>query len=168
MKKLIFLIVITITSIAGAKAQLYLGGSVEFWRNDNADMTTVSVLPEVGYNINNQWAVGTTLGFSYQKVTGLSNYSFGIAPYARYMFRMGIASLFVDQGFGIYKPKNHDLAFEIGLRPGLIVRLTDRFSLVGKFGFAGYQENYNVWGDKSKDYGLILSNNLSFGFYVSF
>ena len=49
-----------------ANAQVYVGGNVgiassKIGNGDN--VTTYKVLPEVGYNINKDWAVGTTLGW---------------------------------------------------------------------------------------------------------
>ena len=86
-------LVIALSAIT-ANAQWYLGGSVGVAsvKNGNEDAETVyKFVPEIGYTINNEWAIGVALG--YQKgACDLLNGSFGqdtntellqISPYAR-------------------------------------------------------------------------------------
>lgn len=54
--------------------------------------------------------------------------------------------LFLDMGMGVstMKVKDHDSynGFEIGLKPGLAIKLNQHFSLVSRIGFAGYRDDY--------------------------
>ena len=65
MKKVLMTLAVAFVAVA-ANAQVYVGGNVGIAssKSGNGDnVTTYKVLPEVGYNINKDWAVGTTLGF---------------------------------------------------------------------------------------------------------
>ena len=69
MKKILMSLAVAFVSLA-ANAQVYVGGNVGIAssKEGNADaVTTYKVLPEIGYNINENWAIGTTVGFG--KVT---------------------------------------------------------------------------------------------------
>lgn len=167
MKKTILAALVAVLSIISVSAQTYVGGSVSFWHNGDTETTSFSLTPEVGYNLNEKWAVGAELDFAYVGVDGNSAAGFGIAPYARYTyFNEGKFSLFVDGGLGINKVKNTDLGFQIGFQPGFAVKLTDQFSLVSKFGFLGYSDMGNYGG--MNGFGFAFANNVSFGFYVNF
>src|SRR3712207_4356774 len=92
MKKFFMTLVAAVMIAASADAQVYLGGSFGVGSTkigDGDNVTTYQVLPEVGYNINNDWAVGTVLGFGKGKPTEIqgesSNY-FKVEPYVRYTF----------------------------------------------------------------------------------
>ena len=95
---------------------------------------------------------------------------FTISPYARYTFaKSGIASFFVDGGisYGSYKEKHADAqsTFEIAVRPGIKVALSDKVALVshiGSFGYKSIEDEY----DK---FGLNVDNSaIDFGMYFSF
>ena len=57
-------------------------------------------------------------------------------------------------------------AGQVGLRPGIAVKLNDHFSFIDKYGFLGYRRNINTLGDY---FGLELtSEDLSIGFHYAF
>ena len=64
MKKIVILFFVVMVALS-AKAQFYAGGNVSLWHNDDADNTYFLIEPELGYNINEKWAVGATLGFAH-------------------------------------------------------------------------------------------------------
>ncbi|MDH8702185.1 hypothetical protein M2138_001545 [Dysgonomonadaceae bacterium PH5-43] len=165
MKKVFLLMAVALVSLT-ASAQFYAGGSLGFWNDDDADETAFFIAPEVGYNLNEKWSVGLELGYFNEDAVGVA--TFAASPYARYTyFNQDRLSLFVDGGFGFsYKDQDNDeTGFNIGLQPGVAVSLTEKFSLVAKFGFLGYNDKYL----NAKDgFGLNLTNNISFGFYVNF
>lgn len=154
------------------KAQVYVGGTVSFWHNnDNFESTWFTIAPEIGYNFNEKWAVGGNIGFSYEKIDDVKTTGFAIAPYARYSYYENkIVRLFLDGGFGISTSKIGDndalTGFEIGIKPGIAIKLNDKFSLVAKCGFLGYREDYMLGVNGA---GLALtSEDLSFGFHYEF
>jgi hypothetical protein len=170
MKKL-FLFALLIVAAISANAQAYLGGSLGVWRNSDAETTTVTIAPEVGYNLSEQWAIGVALDYTHGKVDKLSANSFAIAPYARFTYyENGMVRLFVDGGFGVstYKYTGSDSVTgeEIGLKPGISLKLSDKFNFVAKCGFLGWRDDYSLASD---GYGLMLSSeDLTFGFHYEF
>ena len=186
MKKILLLAVVMFASL-NANAQFYVGGSVGFGSvkpiGGSDSEFTFKILPELGYQLNEQWAVGATLG--YQK--GAMNLGSGpwtidsqyanskgevflIAPYARYTaFDWDQVSLFFDGGmvFGSYKDAGTYIAF--GINPGLAVKLTDEISFVTHIGFLGF-ENYSPkgGGNSGSTFGLDFKNSCSFGVYYNF
>lgn len=64
MKKILMTLAVAFVAVA-ANAQVYVGGSLGVASSEilgGDDVTTYQVLPEIGYNINNNWAIGTVLG----------------------------------------------------------------------------------------------------------
>ena len=112
MKKVLMTLAVAFVAVA-ANAQVYVGGNVGIAssKSGNGDnVTTYKVLPEVGYNINKDWAVGTTLGWGKGTpvdIEGESHNYFTVQPYARYTFvHSKYVNVFVDGGFG-YTHYNH-------------------------------------------------------------
>lgn len=186
MKKFLFIAVMAVCSLC-ASAQYYAGGSLGFWHQDKDGSATnsLAILPEIGMNLNDNWAVGATIGYSYNHLcgSGISNHIFEFDPYARYTyFRSdnGLISLFVDGIVGIgagwtnYKYGDDSktaCTWQIGAAPGIDVNLTKRFSVVAHVGFLGYKGANNAAkaGGHTEEGGLLLnSRNLSLGFYVNF
>lgn len=129
------MVAVMAAAAVSANAQWYVGGQLglDFNKaNKDADsQMTFSIAPEVGYNINENWAVGAQVGFSMAnklKEDGKITYdahgfptgvtdptydatgtSFFIAPYARYTFaKSGNVSFFVDGGIG-FATANYDI-----------------------------------------------------------
>lgn len=175
MKKIVMVIIAVFTvSIANAQ-DFCLGGSLGFWNNNSADKTTLSITPDIGYTLSSKWYFGIGIGYQYTKHEDLKINSFMLNPYARYSyFTAGKVRLFMDGTFGLSNDKptgrKSETAWQVGVKPGMIIGLTDRFSLAAHFGFLGYRDadsDINALGDKG--WGLDLSgNSLSFGFFYSF
>jgi hypothetical protein len=180
MKKLFSLIAVAFVAMS-VNAQVYVGGSlgIDAWSSQknagDRSETTFTILPEVGYNLNDEWAVGTVIGYVSDKwvgVNGISESAFTFNPYARYTYlKAGKVSLFVDGGVDFTTASKADWnELAIGLKPGLAVSLSDNISFVSHLGFIGY-DVYNPDGDdnNTSKFGLDLSgNNLTFGLYFNF
>ncbi len=180
MKKLFSLIAVAFVAMS-VNAQVYVGGSlgIDAWSSQknagDRSETTFSILPEVGYNLNDEWAVGTVIGYVSDKwtgVNGISESAFTFNPYARYTYlKAGKVSLFVDGGVDFTTASKADWnELAIGLKPGLAVSLSDNISFVSHLGFIGY-DVLNPDGDdnNTSKFGLDLSgNNLTFGLYFNF
>lgn len=174
MKKILLFALVLVSAVA-AKAQVYVGGELGFWHNnDEPKSTSFRIAPEVGYNFNENWAVGAVLGIEYQKVGDNKATTFGISPYARYTyFQSGIVSLFVDGGVdfaGVHADDETYTAFGIGFKPGVALNVTDNVSFVAHFGFLGYQTSDDEISEfVNKGFGFDFSGNkLSFGFNYKF
>ena len=180
MKKLFSLIAVAFVAMS-VNAQVYVGGSlgIDAWSSQknagDRSETTFIILPEVGYNLNDEWAVGTVIGYVSDKwvgVNGISESAFTFNPYARYTYlKAGKVSLFVDGGVDFTTASKADWnELAIGLKPGLAVSLSDNISFVSHLGFIGY-DVLNPDGDdnNTSKFGLDLSgNNLTFGLYFNF
>lgn len=180
MKKIFSVIAATLVAVS-VNAQVYVGGSlsVNAWSSQknagDKSETTFKIMPEVGYNLNDEWAIGTVIGYVSDKwtgVNGLSENAFVFNPYARYTFlKAGKVSLFVDGGVDFTTASKADWKeFAVGLKPGLAVSLSDNISFVSHVGFIGY-DVLNPDGDDNNisNFGLDLSGeNLTFGLYFNF
>lgn len=181
MKKILMTLFVA-TMAMTVNAQVYLGGSVgvgsvKFGHNDAE--TTYKFMPEIGYNLNSDWAIGVVLG--YQKgACKLGNGNYGqdvdtellqISPYVRYtVFKSNLINAFVDGGVGIGSYKDMGTQFQLGLRPGVAVNLNRNTSFVAHFGFVGFDSfSPKGDGDSSNTVGVDLDgNNITFGLYINF
>ena len=180
MKK-IFMTLVAAFAAMSMNAQVYIGGSFAFeaWSSQklagDKSETVFKLLPEIGYNLTDEWAIGTVIGYESDKfkgVDGVSESAFTIAPYARYTFsKLGKVNLFVDGGVGFKSASKADWTeLEIGFKPGLAVNLTDKLSFVSHIGFIGYDQ-LNPDGDDNNIsmFGLSLdATDITFGLYYSF
>ena len=173
--------IVAVFAAMNMNAQFYVGGSVGFGSaklGGGDSESTYKIVPEVGYNLNDQWAIGVALG--YQK--GSCNFGnldfnpgkvevFAVSPYARYTFmESDMVNVFVDGGLTFASYKDAGSAFQAGLRPGIALKASDAISLVAHVGFVGF-ETYSPKGDgeSSNAFGLNLdNNNIMFGVYYNF
>lgn len=115
-----------------------------------------------------------------------SSHGFLVTPFVRYTFaRSGIVSFYVDGGVSIgwakAKNKRHyddsvvilsgcdkSSSFEIGLRPGMLIDLSDHVALEMNLGFFGYTHEKNTSKNLSGDSGnteyTSTSTSNRFGF----
>jgi len=206
MKKIFMMAVMAVAALS-ANAQVWVGGEVGFNTNTNtvkvsgisSDKTTnyFVIAPEVGYNLNEKWAVAMKLGFNHSdnnaEITELVNSSydlnlrstatnaFSINPYVRYTFvKAGNFSFFADGGVGyasIHVNGTSDYMkninqFKVGINPGVTYAISPKVTLVAHVGDLSYQ---NMWC-KAKNVDLKVSqgkfnislwNSISFGAYVN-
>ena len=146
------------------------------WHNNDADVTSFMIAPEVGYELNKNWSIGATLYFKHSKKEVKDDLNvtwngFAFAPYARYTFlNSKVVSLFVDGGLGVssqkYKGQDSEAGFEIGVKPGIAIKLGNHLSFVTKYGFLGYRDDY-MFGETGYGFGAS-SEDLSIGFHYIF
>ena len=181
MKKVMMTLVAALMTVA-ASAQVYVGGSlgigsVKLGANDAK--TSFKIVPEIGYNINDEWAVGLAIGYQQGECKlGKADYLqetemklFGVNPYVRNTFlRTKYVNVFVDGGLTYQTVKDFGSDFQIGLKPGVAVNFNDKLSFVAHIGFIGY-ETFSPKGDgkSSNTVGVDLDgNNITFGLYWNF
>ena len=169
MKKLFLTFAFAVCALA-MNAQFYYGGEAGAWRDYDANVTEFKIQPEVGYNLNEKWAVGLELGYQYNYDNGDKLNVFGLAPYARYTYaKFGNVNLFLDGGLSYYASDaaGDPKSFEIGLKAGLSVNLTDKLSFVTHYGFLGYRDTDFGW--QKNGFGFDTDyQNLTFGLYMNF
>ena len=176
------MILVAATMAVSVNAQGYFGGSIGVASVKNGGLdaeTTYKFVPEVGYNLNDTWAVGVALG--YQKgacnlLTGgyaqnVKTEIFTVNPYVRYTaWNTKYVNLFVDGGVGFGSVKDYGTEFRLGLTPGVAVNFNDKISFVTHFGFVGFDSfSPKGDGDSSNMIGVDLDGtNITFGLYFSF
>ena len=180
MKKIFAVALVAMMSMA-ANAQTYVGGGIGFETSsqDGNSETFFKIMPEIGYNLNENWAIGVAVGYGENK-TKVNNVTakvkvFEIAPYARYTFvKFDKVNLFID---GAVDYTHTDYAgaknntFGVGLKPGVAVNLNDKLSFVAHVGFLGYQNSKDDYdGAKAVNtFGVSVDgSNLNFGVYYNF
>ena len=170
MKKLILSAIISIAAFAGMNAQTYkwwAGGRTTLWTGDVKN--TFIFAPEVGYHLSPKFTIAASIGFHTEKYQHASHSVTGMVlnPYMRYVaFRQGILLGFVDGGadFGLGDFEG----FQFGLKPGVALLLTDRFTVATQFGFLGYSNGKGA-GLRQQGFGLDLSGYCStIAFFYSF
>ena len=193
MKKLFLTLAVAFASLA-ANAQLYVGGEVGAWRNSDANHTTFDLKPEIGYQLSDKWDLGVGISFSHDykgSDDGDSNVktnSFYVDPYARWSFvKFGPVRMFLDitAGVGTSKKKyktevlgkektvsdDAEVAWRIGVEPGVAVGLCKNLDFIAHVGFLGYTDADNQarspYGEKGFGFKLS-SNNLKIGFVYKF
>ena len=177
MKKLVMTLVAAVIAVS-ASAQVYLGGGIGFSsvKIKGADAeTTFKFLPEVGYNIDESWAVGMVIGYSKGAPMAFNDgvtETFAVNPYVRYTaLKTKYVNLFFDGTVGYASVKDEGSVYEFGIKPGLAVNLNEHFSFVTHVGFFGYNLiDPKADGVKnSSQFGLNLDGrNNTFGVYYNF
>lgn len=180
MKKLFLAAAMMVASLA-ASAQVYVGGSLGFQSikpYDGAETsTTFSIMPEIGYNLDDNWAVGLQLGYTSSNAdsdfekTDFTKAIINLNPYARYTFaKTGIASFFVDGGltFNFYTADAEGMVWGIGVRPGVKLAVSEKVDVIGKLGYLGYAAA-NEKAGKGSAFGLNINNtDIEFGVNFNF
>ncbi|MDR0420561.1 MAG: hypothetical protein LBH30_03810 [Prevotellaceae bacterium] len=177
MKKIILSAIIIMATVISANAQenrWFIGGKAGFWNGkENGTKTTVyTVAPEVGFRFTENIALATYFEYSHftQKVNGKNTKTdaITIAPYVRYtFFKSGIVNVFVD-GAAAFGLSDLD-GFEVGIKPGIAMDVTNNLSLVANFGFIGYNNGKGVGRSTfGKGFKIDMSGYQStIGFYLS-
>ncbi len=179
-RKLLLSVVIAIISVltpAIADAQVVtIGGSASYWRNYKDDHTTFSIAFDANHGLSERWLIGLNAGFKLNREEGVSAHALTLNPYLRYVyFTHGILSLYMDGTVGfanehIKGRSGNAFGLEVGLKPGISVRITDRAWFAAGLGFIGYRHSKyaeSALGDRG--FGVDFSSTaLSFGFYYAF
>jgi len=207
MKKYILILILLVISV-GLNAQLYVGGDVSFSSTaedetvDNTTTkiyrtTTFSILPEAGYFLADDFAVGGKVGVSLQRQNtdpaGDDNISsllrFHISPYARKYFAFGDKIYLYGEGGVNFATgtRKYTVAgttddgetitdFSVSISPGLEYKVSESLALnlrLGGIGYAISKEKTPGNPDtitKNKQLYLDVGlNNLNFGikYYLS-
>ena len=169
MKKLLFTL-LSIPIAMALNAQLYIGGTVDFsatgedqtienTTTKNYRNTNFSILPEAGYYLSEDLAIGGKIGLSMQRYNQdpggdddiRSLVKFHIAPYVRkyfslgeqlYAFGQGGISLSTGKRKYTVADETYDgesvTDFSLTIKPGLEYKLTKQFSAQVYVGAIGY------------------------------
>src|SRR3712207_3956032 len=166
--------------------RFFAGGALTLWNNSEDKHFMFDLCPEFGYLFNEDWGLGMLLGYEYEKSTKgeerISAHGFKVSPFARYYYlHKGPFNLYLDGGFGLNWTKEKNKAtqqttnlhgWEIGIRPGACVDLTEGLCLCMRIGFAGYRKDY-VMGEEPKigsnGFGILFApEDLMIGLELEF
>lgn len=146
MKKILLSLVAVAALTFGANAQtekgkIILGGNVGFnsTKVDGAEKADVnfSVVPSVGYFVGNNFAIGTGVGYDYDKSVSTSrqNEAFKVAPFGRYYVNLTdqfkfFGQLSVPLAFGTLKDveANGDTGSKLGTTTSIGVNVAPGFA----------------------------------------
>lgn len=170
MKKVILSLIVAVAALTNVNAQdnrMWVGGTVGLWSSQvhgsDAELS-FKVMPEFGFILSDNLGFGISLGAGHTHVAD-SDYGpslnfkganssvssvniYRINPFLRYTFLKGnIGALFIDGGVGYefqsYNGQNSNVQLlDVGFKPGVAVNVSNRISLIGKFGFLGYEYAY--------------------------
>ena len=173
MKKVLMTLMVMFAVVTAYAQEMYVAGGINFWSNHDAEVTNFSISPEFGYGLNEKWSVGGQLILDLTGGDGTrGTTAFAIAPYARYSYyENSIVRLFLDMGLGLSVNKmensDADAGFELGVKPGIAIKLNDHFSFVSKVGFAGFRQDYR--GNDNSGFGVGVSGeDISIGIEYAF
>lgn len=161
MKKFLMIAVMAVAAISANAQKFYVGGQVEVNAVVDGE-TTFAILPEIGYNISDKWAIGTEIG--YEKKSDLLK-GFSLNPYARYTFaKCGSVNFFADGQLGVFIPSEGDTAVGLGIEPGIAINVCKSMFLVAKTNLLSWSHR----GDTNVISFLGKTTELSFGAYFKF
>ena len=135
-----------------ASAQFYLGGTGGFCYF--SDMFQFKVLPSVGYEFNDRWAIGAGLGFLIKDDSAyvLNNY------YGRFNC-WNNGKLFVDaKAVTEFVFSNGGTAMNIGAVPSLRYKFTPHWQVAADVGLVGMQYDGDDW---SPAFGVTANADLT-------
>ncbi|WP_421938958.1 outer membrane beta-barrel protein [Pedobacter sp.] len=188
MKKLLLSLVAVAGLVYSANAQtekgkIILGGNVGFnsTKVDGAPKADInfSVIPSVGYFVGNNFAIGTGVGYTYEKSVSdrTQNGAFEVAPFGRYYVNLTdqfkfFGQLSVPLAFGTQKAvdANGDTGAKLGtttsigvnVAPGFAFFPTKRIGIevsVNGLGYENFQVKNEATGAKVKSNSFGLEAN---------
>jgi hypothetical protein len=182
MKKILMTLVAVFAAVSmNAQNEMYIGGNINYQSKTTVD-NSLTIAPEFGVKLNEQWGVGAILSYKNEKqFNGDKDNAFTFNPYARYYaLNIGKVNVFVDGGVYFttkkteYNAGGDNKSTEYGLRvtPGISYNITDQFSIVAH---ANPIFNLDIvspdGGDTQTTINLLRTfnvNTFSFGFYYNF
>jgi len=167
-----------------ASAQVYVGGSLAGSLGSSPNASTkswaFSIHPEVGYVLNDNWAIGgrfsygkavSTMETANNKVVNTQVDAFAINPYAAYSpFRRGNFALWAEFGLQFVPAQNgvNHSAYGAYAVPVLTYDLGEHFALKSNLGFASVSVGGTSDGDFTFGASVGNESDLSIGVVYKF
>lgn len=146
MKRFVFISLLSVLFAFSSTAQeqpMWVGGTLNVSSETVNDNTTsrTTIMPEFGYHLNDNWAVGGRMGFSFARqdmADGTEkNNTFSIVPFARYTFAQVKKFRIFGQGelplrfhsgeFADGSSMDNTNAIGLNVRPGLTYAFNDKW-----------------------------------------
>lgn len=193
MKRFVFISLLSVLFAFSSTAQgqpMWVGGTLNISSQTVNDLTTShsEFMPEFGYNLNDRWAVGGRMGFSFDKEEAVlgtdKTTTFSIIPFTRYTFASIKKFQFFGQGelpmhffsgeFANGDSKDNESAIGLAIRPGVAYTFNSKWGfnmmMPSLFSFISGSDDYSSFefglnnGYNIQDYFL----NTSIGFIYKF
>jgi hypothetical protein len=160
---------------SGSIAQVYIGGGIRFWDNNDDGKRSISFTPDVGYRASKRFAFGAVFGYEYSKHKGMHSDTYSTAPYLRhFVYTFNGLDLFWEATleFCYYDPNKGKSGYCIGIgaKPGISYTINEHFCLSAYMGFFGYRHCRKGFTHPQYEpgLGLSLTNDLGFSFHYYF
>lgn len=179
-------VVVLLASISSAaSAQVWIGGNIGYnhsqigydllYGNEKESTSTRNfmIAPEIGYNLNDKFAVALALGYS--NIDGAIN-NWSVNPYVRYNFaETSRVRFFLDGGVKytyshLNGTKTDVNGIGFSINPGVSFAVNKRLGLVAHLGELSYTHAHvgaETGCYSNNDFVFGLTNNLSLGLYVN-
>lgn len=192
MKKVLFLSILFSFMTLAASAQVWIGGELYFKSNSASlgglevnSNKSLGILPEVGYQLNDKWAVALKAEYSHsndgtvsltdQTLTGNIN-KFSVIPFVRYtIYKTNNFSFLLDGGVGYslldISGYNNVNSFSVAVSPALAYDLNDHWGLTAHLGRVGYEHQWTEIRKeklKNNDFSFDIFGGLTFGIHYKF
>lgn len=178
MKKIVLTMMAAMVAVV-MDAQVYVGGALGFetTSHDGNSTTAFKIKPEVGYTLDENWALGIAFGYAQTGKDDTKVKTLSVNPYARFnCVKFEKVNLFLDGGFEFSntdsKIAGHKTnTWGIGIKPGVAVNLNKSLSFVSHLGFLGYKSaKPDYSGAKATNtFGVdIDASRVDFGLYYNF
>lgn len=191
MKKIMMIAVMAVAALT-ANAQTWVGGNIglhtektKFESTELYSGTNFEIAPEIGYNLNDKWAVAIALSYGHyankvvsfagQDISGTAN-AFSIKPFVRYTFvKAGNFAVFCDgvldySSLHINGVENNLNSTGVAFTPGISYAVSPKVFLVAHVGELSYDHTWfdaGVGTVKDNAFNIGLTNAISFGAYVN-
>jgi hypothetical protein len=157
MKKLLFALTAVVMALSASAQSWWLDGQLSANRNKHGDFKnySVSVLPEVGYNVG-KWDFAAQFGLAYAyqrdgKSSSIHGASLKVNPFVRYTYaNVGKIGFYIDLAAMVQTGKffDEDVSAEdiingtlwgIGFKPGVKYNVNNHVVFSAALGFLGYK-----------------------------
>ena len=170
MKKLFLTLALAFVGIFTANAQVWIGGSLEGYAND--DRSQVAVTPEIGYSFSDsRWTIATGARVELDIYNNdVQSTMFALSPYVRYaLMNVEKFSTFMDLtcDLGLKGYKDGDeFPFRIALQPGVAFNPTKHWTAAFRFGLIGYDHTgcFTDYGKDKHDENKVQARGFVLGF----
>lgn len=126
-----------------SQAQVFVGGTGRIGYAD--DIFLFAVVPEVGYEFNEKWAVGAGLGLNMGKDGSNTVFQGAAEPFVRFTPWQNKHVAFDVKAMAELGFQDYLVGAEIGLRPSVRFFLNQHLDVTVDFGIIGASTDGDVW-----------------------
>lgn len=174
MKKLLFAVIVLVTTIASAqKNSILLGGNVGFSSEKNGESKTENFefSPKIGYQFSDKWTAGVEGSIINQKITGIDRAErYQIGGFVRYAVPLSeLFSVYGDLGAGYQSTNLNDTkGLYASLTPALFINMKRGFGLNFSIGGLNYDNLSGKNNPREENFGFDFGKTFKIGVSKNF